>query len=232
MRSDTVFGKKQTTPTSQKVRKYAKINRRESSLNSSEIFKSFMLSAESGDPVGQCCVGSFYEIGIGVTKDLAASLRWYRRAADQGFSRAQFSIGQRYEYGQGVIQNFAEAAQWYKRAADGGVPEAQNNLGAFYLDGQGVEKDEATGFRYFKLAADQGYPLAIFGLGGCYELGNGVEKNVDIAMRHYIRAAKLGSVEAKELLEDIITKSTLVRKKKKMLLSLSGQPILLATENR
>jgi TPR repeat protein len=58
-----------------------------------------------------------YEGGCGVSQDLAEAMRWYLRAADQGFSPAEVSLGRLYENGLGVARDEAEATKWYLRAA-------------------------------------------------------------------------------------------------------------------
>nr|WP_213395103.1 tetratricopeptide repeat protein [Yoonia sp.] len=58
-----------------------------------------------------------YSIGIGVPRDYAEAVRWYRLAADQGFSHAQYNLGWMYHNGQGVPQDYAEAVRWLRLAA-------------------------------------------------------------------------------------------------------------------
>lgn len=52
-------------------------------------------------------------------------MKWFRKAADQGFAAAQYCLGNKYFSGQGVPQNYAEAARWLRNAADLGGAEAQ-----------------------------------------------------------------------------------------------------------
>ena len=60
------------------------------------------------------------------------ALRWYRKAAEQGYSVAQFNLGVMYENGLGLPQDYIEALKWYRKAADQGIADAQNNLGLMY----------------------------------------------------------------------------------------------------
>nr|WP_289113933.1 tetratricopeptide repeat-containing serine protease family protein [uncultured Halomonas sp.] len=48
--------------------------------------------AKQGDADAQLWLGSMYEYGWGVTKDLKEAVRWYRKAAEQGHSYAQSSV--------------------------------------------------------------------------------------------------------------------------------------------
>jgi TPR repeat protein len=58
------------------------------------------------------------------------ALRWYRKAADQGFAPAQLVMGVACELGcDGVSQSNAEAAKWFKKAANQGNADAKRLLG-------------------------------------------------------------------------------------------------------
>ena len=41
-------------------------------------------AADAGDPIAQLNYAEMLERGIGMRRDRAAELRWYRKAADQG----------------------------------------------------------------------------------------------------------------------------------------------------
>ena len=73
-----------------------------------------------------------YLHGQGVRQDYAQAVKWYRKAAEQGFAEAQYNLGVRYDQGQGVPQDYAEAVKWYRKAAEQGDAEAQLNLGVMY----------------------------------------------------------------------------------------------------
>jgi TPR repeat protein len=68
--------------------------------------------------------GGMYEQGRGVPQDYAEAVRWYRKAADQGWTRAQVNLGVMYEQGQGVPQDYALAHMWYNLAAAQGNKDA------------------------------------------------------------------------------------------------------------
>ena len=53
-------------------------------------------------------------------KNFAESLKWYRKAAEQGHSRSQAELGRFYLVGYGVQKNYAEAGKWLRKAADQG----------------------------------------------------------------------------------------------------------------
>jgi len=57
-----------------------------------------------------------------VTKDAVESMKWYRKAAEQGLAYAQYNLGDCYVKGTGVAKDEVEAVKWYRKAADQGMP--------------------------------------------------------------------------------------------------------------
>jgi TPR repeat protein len=92
---------------------------------------------------------------------MVEAVRWYKLAAEQGYTDAQFNLGVIFSNGQGVAQDYVEAARWYKLAAAQGNVRAQNNLATRYEKGQGVEKSNLKSFMWYNLAAVGGYADAV-----------------------------------------------------------------------
>jgi TPR repeat protein len=62
-----------------------------------------------------------------VTKDEAEAVKWFRKAAEQGFSFAQINLGHCYANGEGVAKDEVEAyAYWNLAAASNGM--ARGNI--------------------------------------------------------------------------------------------------------
>jgi S1-C subfamily serine protease len=80
----------------------------------------FREAAGSGDVTAYARLGSSYESGLGVKKDIKEALRWYRKAAEQGDARGQASIGALYAKGEGVPKDEVEALAWMNIAAASG----------------------------------------------------------------------------------------------------------------
>ncbi len=55
-------------------------------------------------------------------------MKWYRKAAEQGFADAQYNLGLAYLHGQGVKKDDQEAADWFRKAAEQGQSRAQTHL--------------------------------------------------------------------------------------------------------
>ena len=68
-------------------------------------------------------------------------MKWYRKAAEQGYANAQCSLGVCYASGQGVEQDDKEAVKLYRKAAEQGNASAQSNLAFCYYKGDGVGQD-------------------------------------------------------------------------------------------
>lgn len=85
--------------------------------------------AEAGDPIAQFNLGYCYEMGQGTTVDQEAAVKWYLKAAEQGYPRAQYHVGLAYSYGgQGVEWNLTEACKWLTLASWNGIKEAEQLL--------------------------------------------------------------------------------------------------------
>jgi len=88
-----------------------------------------------------------------VPNDDFEAVKWFRRAADQGFAQAQVSLGGMYIDGKGVAQDNSEAVNWYRKAAEQGYADAQHRLGKSYAVGIGLPKDFVQAHMWFDLAA-------------------------------------------------------------------------------
>ena len=97
-----------------------------------------------------------YHAGKGEKQNYEEAAKWYRKAAEQGYSKAQCQLGSKYASGKGVEKDFEEAAKWFRLAAERGSAEAQLYLGALYYQAQGVKKDNITAYVWWKISADKG----------------------------------------------------------------------------
>jgi uncharacterized protein len=65
-----------------------------------------------------------YDNGQGVPQNDAEAMKWYRKAADQGYRDAQFNLASMYASGLGVPQDYVQAHMWRNLAALAGDQEA------------------------------------------------------------------------------------------------------------
>lgn len=142
--------------------------------------KLLLEAANEGDVKAQINLGSLYEEGHGVPKNMGEAAKWYKKASAQGKYRysknAQFLLGQLYD--KGHLPLLSDAALWYKKAADGGHRKAPYYLGLLYANGRGVEKNNKTAVEWFRVAANQDYEYAQYELAQMYLSGRGVKKSL------------------------------------------------------
>jgi TPR repeat protein len=60
------------------------------------------------------------------------AFEWYKKSAEQEYSKAQNQLGCIYYMGEGTEKNLEEAAHWFQKAANNGDYIAQYNLGECY----------------------------------------------------------------------------------------------------
>ena len=75
-------------------------------------------------------LGGFYAKGVGVEKDEAEAVKWFRAAAEQGFMKGKALLGLAYFEGTGVEKDEAEGVKWLRAAAEQGDETAQKFLAA------------------------------------------------------------------------------------------------------
>lgn len=91
---------------------------------------SILSAAQKGTPWAQTDLGTAYEMGITLNKDMGRAVYWYTQAAERGYAGAQTNLGVLYGTGDGVTQDRGQAIQWFKRAAQQGDTVARENLKA------------------------------------------------------------------------------------------------------
>ena len=137
-----------------------------------EAMAAYRIAAELGHMDAQYCLADMMVDGKCGEVDIKSAGYWFRRAADQGYTRAMCLLGwlydfcaeftqknQQYEFaffyyfGDGTFRDNAQAARWYRMAAEKGDSVAQHRLGCMYRDGRGVQQDSAKAERWLRVAA-------------------------------------------------------------------------------
>lgn len=159
-------------------------------------FRMFLTIALHGNADAQFYVAYCYSNGLGIDKNDAQAVEWYRRSSEQGNAASQNNLGVCYGAGEGVSQDKKIAAEWFKRAAEQGDDCAQCNLADYYKDGIGVEKNLELAAKWYKKSAEQGYERAILNLADCYYYGKGINHDKDKAVELYRALADKGNEKA------------------------------------
>jgi hypothetical protein len=122
-----------------------------------KVLSEIRAGADKGDAKAQYELGrAFFSGTLGVAKDEAEAVKWFRKAAEQNVADAQYNLGVCYANGQGVTEDDAESVKWFRKAAEQNLADAQYNLGVCYDSGEGVAKDEVEAYKWWLLAAGQG----------------------------------------------------------------------------
>ena len=101
-----------------------------------------------------------YSNGEGVPENDAEAVKWYRKAANQGYAPAQNNIGSKYFNGEGMPLDYTKALEWYRKAANQGQASSQSFLGNMYWNGPGTTQSKAMAYKWWNLAAAQGNETA------------------------------------------------------------------------
>ncbi|ORE90166.1 peptidoglycan-binding protein [Aurantimonas sp. 22II-16-19i] len=116
----------------------------------------FQLAADRDFAPAEYSLGTLYEKGNGVERDLARARDAYLAAADGGNVRAMHNLAVLYATGIDGKSAPAEAAKWFEKAASYGMPDSQYNLGILYARGAGVDQDLARSYKWFSIVAKSG----------------------------------------------------------------------------
>jgi TPR repeat protein len=82
-----------------------------------KAFDYLMAASKLGDPRAMFEIGTFYDYGMGVSKDIALTAKWYKYAADYGHAQGQYNFATMIEMGEGVAKDEIEAYKYFRLAA-------------------------------------------------------------------------------------------------------------------
>jgi TPR repeat protein len=83
-------------------------------------------AADGGSAWAQNLVGNMKEHGLGLSRDPAGAIAFFRKAAVQGDARAQANLGRLLHSGTDVVLNRVEAYYWLRASADQGEVTGRN----------------------------------------------------------------------------------------------------------
>ena len=147
--------------------------------------------AKNGDTVAQFVLGKCYETGDSVAQNTKEAIKWYRKAAENGYADAQFILGMYHTEKEG------DSVYLITQAAESGHAEAQYVLGnCYYLGTCTTPENKTVAVKWYRMAAEQGFAKALYKLGCCYSLGHGVRKNEETAFILFHKSAKQGFIKS------------------------------------
>lgn len=117
--------------------------------DTAEVFRLYYDAAQRGDVESQYHLGVCYYSSEGVELSREESVKWFRKAAEQGYADAQYMCG-------ALSESEEDVAKWYYRAAEQGHTVAQTLLGMCYEEGYGVAQSYDEAEKWYRKAAEQG----------------------------------------------------------------------------
>ena len=84
------------------------------------------------DAMGQYLLGTCYEDGKGIEKDLNLAVKLYQSAADAGIIEAQVALAMLYLVGKGVRKNIKKAKELLTKASEAGNEFAKETLNTLF----------------------------------------------------------------------------------------------------
>ncbi len=154
------------------------------------------IGAVRGDAASQCELGNCFYFGRRVPQDHEEAVKWYLKAAEQGFAEAEYRLGNCFYFGVGRPRDYVQAAAWFRKAADKNNAEAQCSLGICYFKGQGVLQDHDEAAKWYQKAANRNIAEAQYYLASCFYHGKGVSQHRSTAVEYYKKAAEQGLASA------------------------------------
>lgn len=153
--------------------------------------------AENGDADAQGRLAGFYMAlagsldQAGTGDDYAESLKWAKKASDNGNGDGLWALALAYEHGRGVAKNQSIALEYYEHGAEIGHASSMHSLACYYLRGDVVEQNMKLGFELIIRAALLGNGLAMRDAGRCYQFGNGCMGSMKKAVAWYKKALEV-----------------------------------------
>jgi len=144
-----------------------------------EAFNTWLVGAESGDPMSQFAIATLYRKGVGVDKDLERSSKWMLKSAKAGYVEAMRNLGSSYLSGvSGFDKDIVKSVEWYEQAAIFGTYYDQHAIAALYgtTEFESYDSDDIKKFYWAKKSVE--YYRSKYILGEIYYRGNAVEKDL------------------------------------------------------
>jgi TPR repeat protein len=149
----------------------------------------------AGDAVAQFNLGNMYFNGESAAQDLSEALKWYGRAAEQGFEPAEDSLGGIYTT-VAECRNVAEGLKWYRLAAGQAFIPAEYHLGQFYENGGAGPENATESAIWYQRAAEHVRAFAQSNPGTISQNGKGVSKDTADGLRLLLTEYAIGSMYA------------------------------------
>uniref|UniRef100_A0A667ZFJ3 SEL1L adaptor subunit of SYVN1 ubiquitin ligase n=1 Tax=Myripristis murdjan TaxID=586833 RepID=A0A667ZFJ3_9TELE len=141
-----------------------------------------------GNPVGQSGLGMAYLYGRGVPVNYELALKYFQKAAEQGWVDGQLQLGTMYYNGIGVKRDYKQALKFFNLASQAGHILAFYNLAQMHATGTGVMRSCHTAVELFKNVCERGrWSERLMTAYGSFKEGD-----MDAALVQYLLLAEQG----------------------------------------
>ena len=131
----------------------------------------------------------------------AASVDYYRKAAESGSGEGAYWLSDLYLQGKGVKKDSVAGVKWMQTASERNYLPADLSIGLWTISGSyGIRKDAAKGAKIILKAAQAGEPTSMVTMGYLYMKGTGVKRNAAQALEWFQKANAAGAVVTPDLL--------------------------------
>lgn len=109
--------------------------------------------ANAGNAQAQFELGSRFNYGRGIPKNIKQALVWLNAAAGKGHVEAQRLLALKYYYGYDVAIDHEQALLWTQRLADAGDLAGQMMLAAMFANGEGTPRNLIYAYAWYDIAS-------------------------------------------------------------------------------
>lgn len=163
-----------------------------------EVLDYYQKSADTDHGYGYYGLGTLYETGYWVEKNIEKALEYYNKALDLGCEMGAVALGIYYGNGShmdnGVETDSEKAEEYFLKALESKDFETRNaarvQLGNLYYYGIGKQVDMAKAESYYKPADEEGYYLGNRMMGNLYRYGD--NKDSSKMLEHYEKEIRHG----------------------------------------
>ena len=157
-----------------------------------QAYKIFLENAEKGSPPAMTALGYMYAQGVGVKKDLAEGLKWYRQAAAAGEVYGMYYLSALLRSDPKLEGREGEGMALLEEAVKKDLPEACREYHKILQDSGRLTEAQA----FLRKCSEGGQTWAMTALGVALSYGEGVVKNEAEGLDLLKKAAAKGDVSA------------------------------------
>ncbi|KAF9200329.1 hypothetical protein BGZ49_009458 [Haplosporangium sp. Z 27] len=168
-----------------------------------KAFPLWVQASKHGHPDAAYRTGRCYDEGLGIRKDNARAVQFYRKAASANHPGAMWRLGVITLYGElGLTASARDGVKWLKRSVQAATPEFPFALYELaQLHERGIENivfvDPEYSISLYSQAAELGHAASAFRLGECWEYGKlGCKQDPRLSIHYYTLAAQQEHPEA------------------------------------